>query len=91
MDVTASTPPQPLDSPDRDVADRPPPVPAREAVRRNRSNPALPVLLGALIAAALIVVAIVLLMHFNNPHSHAHAPWANPGAPNVRPTPLTDQ
>lgn len=84
MLVTASTP-------DRSGADRPDPVPAHVAVRRNRSNPALPVLLGAVIAAALIVLVVVLLMHFNNPHSHAHAPWANPGAPNIRPTPLTDQ
>lgn len=89
--VTASTPPQPIAKPDRDVPDRPPPVPAHVAVRRNQKNPAIPVLIGALIVAALVVVAIILLMHFNNPHSHAHAPWSNPGAPNVHPTPLSDQ
>jgi flagellar basal body-associated protein FliL len=73
------------------VADRPPPTPTHVAVHRNRSNQALPALLGVVIAVALIVLAIVLLMHFNNGNSHAHAPWSNQDAPNVRPTPITDQ
>ena len=40
---------------------------------------------------ALVVLIVVLLMHFNNGDSHAHAPWANPGAPVIHPTPITDQ
>jgi hypothetical protein len=73
------------------MADRPPPTPTHVAVHRNRSNQALPALLGVVIAVGLIVLAIVLLMHFNSGNSHAHAPWANPGAPNVQPTPITAQ
>jgi hypothetical protein len=73
------------------VADRPAPTPAHVAVRHKGKNPAIPVLIGALIAIGLIVLAIVLLMSLNDSHSHAHAPWANPHAPIVHPTPLTDQ
>ena len=58
---------------------------------RSRSNPALPVLVGVVIVAAVIVIAVLLLMHFNGGNSHAHAPWANPGAPVVHPTPITAQ
>jgi hypothetical protein len=73
------------------VADRPAPTSTQEAVRRNRHSPALPVLLGAIIAAALIALVIVLLMSFNNPHSSARAPWDHPGAPIVHPKPLSVQ
>lgn len=73
------------------MAKRPPPTPAHVAVRRNRSNPAIPVLIGAVIVAAVIVLAVVLLMHFNNGNSHAKAPWAKPGAPLVHPAPISDQ
>ena len=73
------------------MADRPPPTPAHVAVQRNRQHSALPMAVGALIVAALIVLIVVLLMHFNNGDSHAHAPWDDPGAPVVHPAPITDQ
>jgi hypothetical protein len=93
MTVTDQPAPAPLSRPERthEAPDRPPPTPAHVAVRRKGKNPAIPVLVSALVAVGLIVLAIVLLQHFNNPHSNAHAPWANPGAPVTHPTPLTDQ
>jgi anti-sigma factor RsiW len=91
--VTEQPAPAPLDRPARDnsAPDRPPPTPAHVAVRHMGKNPAIPVFVAALVAIGLIVLAIVLLQAFNNGDSHAHAPWANPHAPVVHPTPLTDQ
>jgi len=93
MTVTEQPAPAPLDRPAREneAPDRPPPTPAHVAVRRKGKNPAIPVLLAALLAVGLIVLAIVLLQAFNNGDSHAHAPWSNQNAPNVQPTPLSDQ
>jgi anti-sigma factor RsiW len=93
MAVTEQPAPAPLDRPAREnsTPDRPPPTPAHVAVRRKGKNPAIPVLVTAALAVGLIVLAIVLLQAFNNPHSDAHAPWSTQNAPNVHPAPLSDQ
>lgn len=93
MTVTDQPAPAPLDRPPREnsAPDRPPPTPAHVAVRHKGKNPAIPVLIAALVAVGLIVLAIVLLQAFNSGDSNAHAPWSNPGAPVVHPTPLNDQ